>query len=641
MMKRLSALSGLALLAMGGTVVAEVKNPDTLIFLATFDITSLDPAYIGNTASTYASYNVYSRLLDYDGSNISEFVPALASKVPSVANGLIVELDGGGVQYTFPMREGVNAHKVGIKGDDGTITWHLFDGLSDADKASIEPGYGQITADDVRYSFMRAILQGESWMANAVTEMITSGEYSNIEKWAAGLAGVDGFDDVDAAGLVAVHDALAKKVRVEDGKLILTLETSFPATLGIMALPFATSVVDMEWTIAQGDWPDTAATWQDFHKPELSGDPLFAEENGTGPFMVEDWDRAEKKLTLKRFEGFFREPAPLKRVVLRTVPEWTNRRLQLLAGDADVVTTPPAFVEEMRASDGISVTNLEQVYGRSLFFAWPVAAEGNEAIGSGQLDGKGIPPNFFGDLDVRKAFNYTQNYEVLLEQIQLGRTVQLRGPTVNGIMGYRPDSPVYSFDAEKATEHFKAAFDGKLWDVGFEMTAYFQEGTDEAAGALAVLQQNLARLNPKFRLKTQSLTSAALREKTRGLPNPQSPMTYMGWGPDYSDPGGPLGAASYYLASTGLVAGFSGDGYRALLEENFDPLLEEAWAMNDPESREPIYAKLQEMTYDYATTQFMWEAVTSNVTRDWVQGYVHNKILYGAWNFYNISKVEQ
>jgi len=54
----------------------------------------------------------------------------------------------------------------------------------------------------------------------------------------------------------------------------------------------------------------------------------------------------------------------------------------------------------------------------------------------------------------------------------------------------------------------------------------------------------------------------------------------------------------------------------------------------------PIYAKLQEMSHEYALTQYMWEAVTTNVTRDWVKGYVHNKILYGAWNFYNISKVE-
>ncbi len=640
-MKRyLLPVLAVALATLTGTASAEIKNPDTLVFLWTSNISSLDPAYIGDTPSTYSSMNTYSRLLDNDGSNISEFVPSLSSEVPSLANGLIEELDGGAIRYTFPIRDGVFAHRAGLKGDDGSITWHLYDELSEEDRAKIEPGFGQITAEDARYSLMRAILQGESWMANAVTEMITSGKYTNIEKWATGLAGVENFEDVDAAGLAATHAALAEKIRVEGDNLIVTLDSSFPATLGIMALPFATSILDREWAIAQGAWPDTAESWIDHHKPRLEDNPLFELENGTGPFMVESWDQAEQRITLKRFDGYFRDPAPLVRVVLRTVPEWTNRRLQLLAGDADFAATPPEFIEEMRATEGIKVEDLEQVYGRSLFFGWPVVAEDNPAIGSGQLDGEGVPPDFFADLDVRKGFNYAQNYDILLEQVQNGRTVQLRGPTVRGLMGYRPDSSVYVYDPAKAEEHFRAAFDGQLWEVGFEMTAYYSEGSTEAGSSLAVLQQSLARINPKFRLRIQALTSSSFREKSYGASNPESPLSYMGWGPDYSDPGGPLGAASYFLASTGLVAGFSGDGYRALMREKFDPLLAEAWALNDPALREPIYARLQEMSHEFATTQFMWEAVTANVSRDWVHGYVHNKVLYGAWNFYNISKHE-
>ena len=640
-MKRyLLPVLAVALAALTGTASAEIKNPDTLVFLWTSNISSLDPAYIGDTPSTYSSMNTYSRLLDNDGSNISEFVPSLSSEVPSLANGLIEELDGGAIRYTFPIRDGVFAHRVGLKGDDGSITWQLYDELSEENRAKIEPGYGQITAEDARYSLMRAILQGESWMANAVTEMITSGKYTNIEKWATELAGVENFEDVDAAGLAATHAALAERIRVEGENLIVTLDSSFPATLGIMALPFATSILDREWAIEQGAWPDTAETWIDHHKPRLEDNPLFELENGTGPFMVESWDQAEQRITLKRFDGYFRDPAPLVRVVLRTVPEWTNRRLQLLAGDADFAATPPEFIEEMRATEGIKVEDLEQVYGRSLFFGWPVVAEDNPAIGSGQLDGEGVPPDFFADLDVRKGFNYAQNYDILLEQVQNGRTVQLRGPTVRGLMGYRPDSSVYVYDPAKAEEHFRAAFDGQLWEVGFEMTAYYSEGSTEAGSSLAVLQQSLARINPKFRLRIQALTSSSFREKSYGASNPESPLSYMGWGPDYSDPGGPLGAASYFLASTGLVAGFSGDGYRALMREKFDPLLAEAWALNDPALREPIYARLQEMSHEFATTQFMWEAVTANVSRDWVHGYVHNKVLYGAWNFYNISKHE-
>ncbi|MGI3124673.1 ABC transporter substrate-binding protein [Nitratireductor sp. PBL-C9] len=641
MLKKIALLAACAVFGPVGIGNAQVNNPGTLVFLWTDGIQSLDPAYIGNTPSTYASLNMYNRLLGYDGSNISEFVPSIASKVPSLENGLIETGEDGSVRYTFPIREGIYAHKVGLKGADGKIEWRYYDELNEEERGRIEPGYGEITAEDVRYSFMRAILQGESWMANAVTEMVTAGTYPNIRAWATALAGVENFDDLDEAGLVAVHDALAEKITVEDGKLVLTLEKSFPATLGVIALPYATSVIDREWAVDHGAWPGTADSWVEFHKPDLGESALFEQANGSGPFMLEEWDQGEKRLVMKRFEGYMDGPAQLERVVLRSVPEWTTRRLQLEAGDADVVATPVEFLKEMKTRPGIKVREgLQNIFGRSLFFMWPVQADGNPAIGSGKLDGAGIPPDFFGDIDVRKGFNYAQNYQLLLEQVNLGNTVQLRGPTVRGLMGYRDDSPVYSFDPEKAEEHFRKAFDGKLWDVGFEMTAYMTEGTQLANAALSVLQQNLARINPKFRLKIQALPWATISDQIYTNNNPSLPMAYMGWGPDYSDPGGPLGAATYYLASTGLVAGFSGEGYRELMRKEFDGLLAEAWALNDPDKRRPIYERLQEMSHEYATTQFLWEDYTHVVSRDWVDGYVHNMMLYGAWDFYKVTKSE-
>ncbi len=638
MIKKLLVCTSLFAMISGGAQAQDIPNPGTLVFLWTDGITSLDPAYIGNTPSTYASINVYSRLLNYNGEKISEFVPALSAEVPSIENGLIAVHDDGSVDYTFPLKEGIHTHQVGIAGADGSIEWVYYDDLSDADKAKIEPGYGEITPEDVKYSLMRAMLQGESWMANAVTEMITAGEYPNITAWATGLAGVESMDDVSPEGLVAVHDALAEKFSIEGNSVTLSLDKPFPATLGVIALPFGTSIIDKEWAVAQGAWSGDAETWIDHYKPDTGDSALFDVENGTGPFMVEEWDQGERRLVLKRFENYMDGPAQLERVVLRNVPEWTTRRLQLEAGDADVVATPVEFLDEMKQADGITVTEgLPQIYGRALFYMWPIQSD-SSAIGSGQLDGKGIPPDFFGDIDVRKGFNYAQDYDLLIEQVTLGKTVQMRGPTVRGLMGYRDDSPVYSYDPEKAEEHLRNAFGGKLWDVGFELTGFHTEGSSLANAALSVLQQNLARINPKFRLNIQAVPWSALSERIYGADNPSAPLAYMGWGPDYSDPGGPLGAATYYLSSTGLVAGFSGDGYRELLRENFDPLLDEAWNLTDPAKREPIYAKLQEMSHDYATSQFLWEEYSYIVTRDWIDGYVHNMVTYGAWDFYNISK---
>ncbi|GGL76464.1 ABC transporter substrate-binding protein [Wenxinia marina] len=637
-MKQFTALPLLAAAGLAASAAqAQVTNPDTLVFLWTDDVQSFDPAYISNTPSSYGTLNVYSRLLAYDGEQISEFVPALSTEVPSLENGLIVEGEDGSVSYSFPIRPDTYAHKVGLMGEDGTVTWEYYDDLSEEERANIEPGYGVITAEDVKYSLLRAMLMDESWMSKAVTEMMTSGEYTDVAAIAEDLTGAE-VPDLDEAQLQQVYDELDQLISVEGDTVTLHLAQSFPATLGIMALPFGTSIIDKEWTVDMGGWDGEPTTWGDYFRPEASETPLFADENGTGPFMLEEWDRSERRIVLRRFENYMHGPASLERVVLRTVPEWTTQRLQLLSGDADVVSAPVEFLDELAATEGVKVVDgLQRVFGRALFYAWPLQAQDNPAIGSGQLDGQGIPPDFFADLDVRMGFNYAQDYDLLLEQVNLGKTVQSRGPTVRGIMGYREDSPIYTYDPEKAEEHFRAAYDGQLWENGFTMTAYMQEGNTLANAALSVLQQNLARINPKFRLELQALPAASIMDKVFA-DEPTSPLTYMGWGPDYSDPGGPLGAATYYLSPTGLVAGFSGEGYQELMREHFQPLLDEAWALNDPAEREPIYARLQEMSHEYATSMFLWEDYTYIVTRDWVDGYVNNMILYGAWDFYPITK---
>ncbi len=376
---------------------------------------------------------------------------------------MIVAHDDGSVSYSFPIRAGVFAHKVGVKAADGSISWEPYDTLTDAQKAAMAPGYGEITADDVQYSLLRAMLMGQSWMSNAITEVVTAGKYATIADWVKDVGGVEKIEDASPEALRKVYDALASQIVVDGEKVTITLPSPFPATLGVLALPFGTSIVDKEWTADVGGWDGSGDNWMAAYRPELSADPLFDKENGTGPFMLEEWDKTEQRITLKRFDGFWKGPASLERVVIRTVPEWTTRRLQLLSGDADFATTPVEFLDELGKTDGIKVLDsLPKVFGRGLFYFWPLDDVDNPAIGSGQLDGAGIPPDFFGDIDVRKGFNYAQNYDVLLNQVLLGKTVQSRGPSVRGIMGYRDDLPVYTYDLEKAAEHFKKAFGGKL-----------------------------------------------------------------------------------------------------------------------------------------------------------------------------------
>ncbi|MGC9529104.1 MAG: ABC transporter substrate-binding protein [Candidatus Bipolaricaulaceae bacterium] len=385
------------------------------------------------------------------------------------------------------------------------------------------------------------MLLGYSWMSNAITAMFTGNQYPDVEAMALALSGAGSMDAVDEVTLIAVHDALAEKIIAGEGTVQIVLDKPFPAALGILALPFGSSILDMEWAVAQGAWPGTADSWIDYFKPALEEDPLFAVENGSGPFAVEEWNRAEKKLVLKRFAGYWAGPAKLERVVLRSVPEWTTRLLQLEAGDADVVAAPVEFLEELEAKEGIQVIRgLPMVSTTNVFFLWPVRPD-SPAIGSGELDGEGVPPDFFADIDVRKGFCYAMDYEALIDQIHLGSTIRARGPIVKGIMGYHEDSPVYELDLDKAAEHFKRAHGGELWQRGFKLTGYYIAGITSWQSALQILQQNLARINPKFRLEVQGLQWSAFADLLWGGADPGAALVVCNWGPDYSDPGGAVG----------------------------------------------------------------------------------------------------
>ena len=70
---------------------------------------------------------------------------------------------------------------------------------------------------------------------------------------------------------------------------------------------------------------------------QREGAPLMDKANGTAPFKLERWDRTGRYVLLTRHEGYWRGPAALKRVLIKSVPELATRKLMLQAGDADLV----------------------------------------------------------------------------------------------------------------------------------------------------------------------------------------------------------------------------------------------------------------------------------------------------------------
>ena len=112
--------------ATGSTEAAgDVPNPDVLVATVNDDVFNLDPAAVnGNDVGMDVILNVYDRLVAIPPDAGSP-VPALATEVPSIENGMISE---DGLTYTFTLREGVTF-------SDGT----------------------DLTAEDVKYSWDRVV----------------------------------------------------------------------------------------------------------------------------------------------------------------------------------------------------------------------------------------------------------------------------------------------------------------------------------------------------------------------------------------------------------------------------------------------------------------------------------------------------
>ncbi len=82
---------------------------------------------------------------------------------------------------------------------------------------------------------------------------------------------------------------------------------------------------------------------------------------------------------------------------------------------------------------------------------------GNPYVGSGQLDGNGIPADFFNDIHVRKAFNYCFDWDTFISDAMAGEGIQIHDIPVPGMPGYHNDDPIYSYDPAKCEEEFKAS----------------------------------------------------------------------------------------------------------------------------------------------------------------------------------------
>lgn len=621
-----------------------LKNPDTLMVITgAGEPESLDPAWMYDTASSTVALNLYEGLVFFNREKTDEFIPALATEWTS---------NDDSTEWVFKIREGVKFHKGG----------------------TLEP-------HDVAYTTQRALLQGRIDGYHWITyEAFFGPELSmaSIKDFAAAYMKKEKFEDLSDADLVKVCEAVKSAVVADDAKGTVTYKfnQAVPWLFSLMAQQFLGGILDQEWMAEQGDWDGDCKTWTKFADPAAEGSLLFNQANGTGPYMLDHWTPNEE-IALTAFTDYWRkEPmweggpsgvAKIPRVVIKNINEWGTRLAMFEAGDADFIYAPaqyrPHLDKYIKTRCGIDETSCKEENPNGYIkgfrnlpmpaitpaqFNWNINVEGgNPFLGSGQLDGNGVPADFFSDIHIRRAFNYCFDFDAMVRDALAGEGVQAQGPIPMGMMGYIEGAPpAFSYDPAKCEEEFKLADidkdgipagedDDDIWSRGFYLQIAFNNGNDTRRLSSEILKAGVEGVNNKFNIALVAMPWPVMLNSRRAG---KLPVYVGGWVEDYHDPHNWVHPFLHSQGAYGRIVNMPPEK-----AADYDAMIVEGTKMTDLEKRRAHYEAMQKKATDDAVNIWMYQQLEGLHFQTWVNGFYFNPA-YGnpeyGW-LYSLSKGAQ
>jgi len=628
------------------------KDPTTFVDASFGEPDSFDPAYDYETQGGEVLINVYDRLIQLEGEKTDAYLPGLAESW---------EISEDGKTYTFKIRSGVKFH-------DGA----------------------DFTASDVAYSFARGLLQGGGdspqflmfepvfGVGSAdVSQLVEVAEVNGVEAIADGLseeelAGIEGKyqDDVEALGavdpaiLVAACERIKSAFVADDaaGTVTMTLSEPWGPWLATISQQWG-SPLDSDWVAANGGWDGSCDTWQKFYAMTPENNPINYLANGTGPFKLEKYAPGEETVFVRNDE-YWQGPAKLERVIFKNVAEFGTRFAMLQAGDADTIDVNTDDRAQMDALVG-ETCNWNEAAGQydcevndeaqplrvtlgrpgvsrtDIFFIFDISNPdgSNNYIGSGKLDGNGIPTDFFNDIHIRKAFNYCFDWDAYVNDVFKGEALQAKALVVPGMPGWSEDAPYYQNDMAKCEEEFKLADvdkdgiaagedpEGDIWTTGFRFSATYNQGNTTRQTVAEILAAQIGSINELFLIETRGLPWPAFLRSFRAQ---ELPLTISGWTEDIHDP---HNWYVPYLMTTFAVRQNLPDDFQA----SIIPLLNEGVRETDPAKRDVLYQQVNQLVYDFAPNILLATSTSHGFTPRYTHGWVRNPLFPGTY-FYPIYK---
>jgi len=551
--------------------VQSKSSKDHFVFASYATLQTLDPCMAYDTTSHQRILNIYEPLIFFDGSSVDQYIPVLATDVPSLENGGISK---DGRSYTFVIRDNVQFHEG-----------------------------GKLTAEDVAYSFKRYMIAdpdgGPIWML--------------LES----LLGITSTRDDNGKLLDDIFFKIDQCISVKDRTITFHLIRPYPPFLSILCTSVGV-ILDKEWALSKGCWDGDIKNAKTYNNPKMGQEPLQKIANGTGAFRMKSWE-VSRQFIFERNEQYWGKKPAIKTAIFKYVKEWSTRKMMLHNGDADRVTVDSTHIPEVLSIKGLSFYKVPQLSVSGALFCRKINATANPYIGSGKLDGKGIPDNFFSDVNIRKAFLHAFDRNMYRRDVLNNMAIVPTNPNIEGLP-YHINTPVYEYDPYKMIEHLKKAWDGKAWELGFRMTIVYNTGNEMREAAALMLAENMMALNRNIQIEVKNVD---WKDYLVNYRNYMYPFFLIGWSADYADPHNFI---YNFMHSNGVLG-----KYIHYHDPQIDQLCEQGIQTIDPVKRRNIYEKLQMAWHENAIGILLYQTVNFRAYRDDISGFLLNPIFSDDW----------
>lgn len=320
---------------------------------------------------------------------------------------------------------------------------------------------------------------------------------------------------------------------------------------------------------------------------------------GTGPYILDKW-LAGDRIFLKANPEYYLGKSAIENIVIKAIPEGTNRTIALETGEADIVyDVDPVDIDKIKSNN-----DLKFLYEQSL---------GNSYLG---LNTQHKP---FDDVRVRQAIAYAINVDDIIEVVYKNTAIPGSSPISPKIPGYNKDVKNYEYNVEKAKKLLAEAG----YPNGFKTSIWINDNTSRKDIA-TILQDQFKTIGIDAAIET--LEWGAYIDRTAAG---EHDMYILGWVTVTGDP-------DYGLYPVFHTSAHGRAGNRSFYSNaTVDILLDEARISTDQEKRMDNYREIQRIIQEEIPSITM----VYNNQNVATQKYVENFVLHptGYFNLYNVN----